>query len=90
MNHNHQSHADRRKRLLEHMTSQSGGGIAIVPTAPELPRNRDSMYPFRPDSYFYYLSGFSEPEAVVVLVSGRSPDEASKQILFCREKNPER
>ena len=61
-------------------------GVAVVRTAPERPRNRDSSYPFRFDSYFYYLSGFPEPEAVLVLVAGAK----AKSILFCREKSPER
>jgi len=63
-----------------------GRGIAIVPTAPERLRNRDSDYLYRFDSYFYYLTGFAEPEAVLVLVVG----EATRAILFCRDKNPER
>jgi len=49
-------------------------------------RNRDSYYPYRFDSYFWYLSGFPEPEAVIVLVGGAEP----RAILFCREKNEER
>ena len=61
-------------------------GIAIVPTAPERVRNRDAHYPFRFDSYFHYLTGFTEPEAVLVLVCGPEP----RSILFCREKNEER
>jgi Xaa-Pro aminopeptidase len=61
-------------------------GVAAVRTAPERPRNRDSSYPFRFDSYFYYLSGFPEPEAVLVLVAGAK----AKSMLFCREKSPER
>ncbi len=63
-----------------------GGGIAVIPTAPERPRNRDSHYPYRFDSYFHYLTGFVEPEAVLVLVAGSAP----RSILFCREKNLER
>jgi len=61
-------------------------GIAIVPTAPERVRNRDSEYLYRFDSYFYYLCGFPEPEAVLVLVAGAEP----QSVLFCREKNLER
>ena len=57
--------------------------MAVVPTAPERVRNRDSHYPYRFDSHFYYLTGFTEPEAVLVLAAGKS-------ILFCRERNPER
>jgi Xaa-Pro aminopeptidase len=66
-----------------------GSGVAVIPTAPERPRNRDSHYPYRFDSYFHYLTGFVEPEAVLVLVlvaGGSSP----RSILFCREKNLER
>ncbi|MBR0566412.1 Xaa-Pro aminopeptidase [Azoarcus sp. L1K30] len=75
----------RRERLLSRMNAV-GGGIAILPTAPERTRNRDAHYPYRHDSYFYYLSGFREPEAVLVLVAGATP----KQILFCRQKDEER
>ncbi|HSD40477.1 MAG TPA: aminopeptidase P N-terminal domain-containing protein [Burkholderiales bacterium] len=72
----------RRTALLEKM----GVGIAIMPTAPERIRNRDSDYLYRFDSYFYYLAGFPEPDAVIVLLAGAEP----KSILFCREKHPER
>ena len=87
MNHNHQIYRDRRAALLKQMREQTGGGLALVPTAVEVPRNRDSLYPFRHDSYFYYVSGFPEPEAVVALVAG---PEGDRQMLFCREKNAER
>jgi Xaa-Pro aminopeptidase len=63
-----------------------GKGVAIVPTAPERARNRDAHYPYRYDSYFYHLSGFTEPEAVLVIVAGDKP----RNLLFCREKNEER
>ena len=72
----------RRKRLLKHI----GDGVAIVPTAPEVIRNRDAHHLYRFDSYFWYLTGFPEPEAVVVLIGGKKP----KSILFCREKHEER
>ncbi|MBN8441312.1 MAG: Xaa-Pro aminopeptidase [Thauera sp.] len=75
----------RRERLLARMAA-AGGGVAILPTAPERARNRDTQYPYRHDSYFYYLTAFREPEAVVVLVAGEEP----KQILFCRQKDEER
>jgi len=61
-------------------------GIAVIPTAPERIRNRDTHYPYRYDSHFYYLTGFAEPEAVLVIVAGAQP----KSLLFCREKNAER
>ncbi len=75
-------HAARRARLLQQM----GGGVAIIPTAAEQPRNRDTHHPYRFDSYFWHLTGFAEPEAVLVLVAGATP----KSVLFCREKNEER
>jgi Xaa-Pro aminopeptidase len=87
MNPNRQLYQQRRTALLAHMHGKSGGGVALIPTAPEVARNRDSYFPYRHDSYFYYLSGFPEPEAVVALVAGNDGD---RQILFCREKNPER
>jgi Xaa-Pro aminopeptidase len=72
----------RRNKLLTAMSD----GIAIIPTSPEAVRNRDSHYPYRFDSYFYYLTGFKEPESIVVLVAGNNP----KSILFCRDKDMER
>jgi len=73
---------ERREKLAQQM----GAGVAVIPTAAERLRNRDSHYPFRHDSYFYYLSGFPEPEAVLVMVV----TDTVKTILFCREKNRER
>ena len=75
-------YADRRARLQKSMQC----GIAIIPTAPEVARNADTHYSYRHDSNFYYLTGFTEPEAVLVLIAGGEP----RSILFCREKNPER
>lgn len=72
----------RRQQLAARMQA----GIAVIPTAPEVTRNRDSHYPYRFDSYFYYLTGFKEPEAVLVLVAGAE----NKSILFCRDKDVER
>ncbi len=72
----------RRDRL----GAQLGDGIAIIATAPEATRNRDSHYPYRFDSYFYYLTGFTEPEAVVVIIGGASP----RSLLFCRDKDETR
>lgn len=72
-----------------YLSSQMHQGIAIIPTAPEQVRNRDAHFPYRFDSYFYYLTGFREPEAVLVIVAG-AKEGASKHILFCREKNAER
>ncbi|MEE8482943.1 MAG: Xaa-Pro aminopeptidase [Acidiferrobacterales bacterium] len=75
--------ANRRRDVMQHM----GGGVAIIPTAPVRTRNRDVDYVFRPDSDFFYLTNFPEPEAIVVLVPNRSHGE---YILFCRERNPEK
>ncbi len=78
---------DRRLRLMRAMQT----GIAIIPTAPEAIRNRDSHYPYRFDSYFYYLTGFKEPESVLVLLAGDvNKGLAPKSILFCRDKDMER
>lgn len=76
--------ARRRKQLMRMMGHDS---VAILPTALEKIRNRDAEYPFRPDSDFYYLTGFPEPEAVLVLVPGRKHGET---ILFVRDRDPER
>ncbi len=64
-----------------------GDGVAVMPTAPVSRRNNDVDYPFRPDSDFQYLSGFPEPESVLVLVPGRTQGE---YILFCRERDAEK
>lgn len=81
-----QPYSSRRLRLADLMRAR-GGGVAVLATAPEVVRNRDSHYPYRSDSYFHYLSGFPEPEAVVVIVA-RGSD--TRCILFCREKHEER
>ena len=75
--------AKRRRRLMDMMGE---GSIAIVPAAPVRPRNRDVDFPYRPDSNFYYLTGFGEPEAVAVLAPGR---EQGEFVMFCRERDPE-
>jgi Xaa-Pro aminopeptidase len=78
--------AARRARLCAQMQP---GAVAILPTAPEAVRNSDSEYPYRHDSYFYYLTGFTEPDSVVVLVAACAARPA-QAILFCRQKNLER
>jgi Xaa-Pro aminopeptidase len=79
----------RRRLLLAERMRMAGGGVALIPTAPEQARNRDAHFPYRADSYFQYLTGFTEPEAVLMLVAGKDGGE-SRSILFCREKNAER
>ncbi|WP_256077899.1 Xaa-Pro aminopeptidase [Massilia sp. YIM B04103] len=78
--------AERRARLMAQMEA---GSVAVLLTAPEVARNGDSDYPYRHDSHFYYLSGFTEPEAALVLVAARG-ETAARAILFCREKDVER
>ncbi len=76
--------ARRRKHLMELIGSS---GIAVLAAAPERVRSRDTLFIYRQDSDFFYLTGFREPEAVAVLVPGRPQGEF---LLFCRERNPER
>ena len=74
--------ANRRSALLEMLEPEA---IVILPSSPEQPRNGDVLYPYRQDSDFYYLTGFPEPSAVVVLVPGRAQGE---YLVFCRESDP--
>ena len=71
----------RRRQLMQQMGE---GAVAILPAAPLRMRNRDAEYPYRPDSDFYYLTGFPEPDAVAVLAPGRRNGE---YVLFCRERD---
>jgi Xaa-Pro aminopeptidase len=75
----------RRRRQLMRMAGEDA--ILILPAAPQRVRSHDTHYPYRQDSDFWYLCGFPEPEAVLVLVPGRRHGEA---LLFCRERDPER
>ncbi len=76
-----------RRRRRQLMRIMGKGSIAILPAAPRCVRNNDVHYPYRPDSDFYYLTGFPEPDAVAVLIPGRKQGE---YILFCRERDPDR
>jgi Xaa-Pro aminopeptidase len=76
--------ARRRRELMRLMEPDS---IAIVPSARLLMRNRDSAFAFRQDSDFHYLSGFAEPESVLVLAPGRQHGEF---VMFCRERDAQR
>lgn len=78
-----QTEFKRRRNQLMKMVGK--GNIAIVSSAAEQTRNRDVDYPFRQDSDFLYLTGFNEPDAVLVLIPGRRHGE---YVLFCREKDP--
>jgi Xaa-Pro aminopeptidase len=74
-------YAKRRAQLAAQL---GDGGVAIIPTAPERARNRDSDFPYRHDSYFFYLTGFTEPNAWLVL------DATGRSTLFCQPKDLER
>ena len=59
--------------------------IAVIPSAPSRTRSRDTEYRYRQDSDFLYLSGFEEPESLLVLIPGRPSGE---YIVFCRDRDP--
>lgn len=77
-------YAKRRKELIQKV---DGNDIVILPAAKEILRNNDSVYPFRQDSDFYYLTGFEEPDAVLVLIPKRKEGE---YILFNRVRDRDR
>ncbi len=81
INMNKQEYARRRKHLMQIMGEDA---VAILPAARVYIRNRDAEFQYRQDSDFHYLTGFDEPEAVIVLVPGR---EHGEYILFCREND---
>jgi Xaa-Pro aminopeptidase len=81
---NSREYSRRRRHLMDLM---GVGGIAVLPAAPERVRSRDTLYGYRPDSDFYYLTGFEEPDAVAALIPGRPQGEF---ILFCRERDAHR
>ena len=74
-------YAQRRARMAAQLGTN---GIALIPTAPERPRNRDSDFLYRHDSYFHYLTGFTEPNAFLVVTS------EGESTLFCQPKDLER
>ena len=81
----------RRNALAKKMFAKTGGGIAVISTAPELARNRDSEFPYRHDSDFFYLTGFEEPGATLVLKVGKNGTSLDLEShLFCRPKDLER
>lgn len=77
-------YAKRRKSLMKQI---GASGIIILPAAPEVARNADAVYAYRQNSDFYYLTGFNEPEAVVVLAPNRKEGE---YILFNRVRDRDR
>lgn len=75
-------HAERRGALAREI---GDFGIAVIAATPERNRNNDVDYPYRPNSDFRYLTGFTEPCAIAVLAPGRDDGE---YVLFCRERDP--
>jgi Xaa-Pro aminopeptidase len=80
-------YTQRRNRVAKSILEKSGGGILIIDTAAEKYRNRDSDFPYRHDSDFYYLTGFNEPGATLVMIVNSNKTET---ILFCRPKDLDR
>jgi Xaa-Pro aminopeptidase len=82
---------ERRNALAKLIQAKSGSGIAVISTAPEVARNRDSEFPYRHDSDFFYLTGFEEPGATLVMeIKGSGKNYDLQSHLFCRPKDPER
>lgn len=75
----------RRRQQLMSMVGE--GALVILRAAPERVRNSDVLYPYRQDSDFLYLSGFREPDAMLVLLPG---EKGGESILFCRERDPDK
>jgi Xaa-Pro aminopeptidase len=75
-------YAARRKDLMSMMADNS---IAVIAAAPEKVRSKDTLYPYKQSTNFSYLSGFSEPCAVMLLIPNRQQGEC---VLFCRDKDP--
>ena len=73
--------AERRARLLASLVP---GSVAVLATAPEVARNSDCDYLYRYDSSFYYLTGFTEPHATLVITA------EGEVTLFCQPKDLER
>jgi Xaa-Pro aminopeptidase len=72
----------RRRKVIETIGPDA---VLILVAAPEYLRNGDAHYFYRQNSDFYYLTGFKEPEAVLVLIPQRAEGEF---ILFNRKRNP--
>jgi Xaa-Pro aminopeptidase len=75
-------YAARRKDLMSMMADNS---IAVIAAAPEKVRSKDTLYPYKQSTNFSYLSGFSEPCSVMLLIPNRQQGEC---VLFCRDKDP--
>jgi Xaa-Pro aminopeptidase len=83
--HHADTFARRRDAFLDAMAAASPGSVAILPAAPVHVRNNDVDHDYRQDSDFYYLTGFDEPESVLVLDA-----RTRKVTLFVRPRDRER
>jgi len=77
---------ENRARLQARLAE--AGAAALVPTARARLRNADTEYPFRPDSDFWYLTGFGEPEGTLVLLPPGAARPRGESVLFLRERVP--
>ncbi len=77
------TNAEYRARQHQLLAQMKHNSVALIPAAKEITRSRDTEFPFRQDSDFFYLTGFNEPDAMLVLVKG----EEQKSILYCRAKD---
>ena len=88
---NNKIYQERRNALAKKIHAKTGSGVAVISTAAEVARNRDSEFPYRHDSDFFYLTGFEEPGATLVMVvKANVKDYEVQSHLFCRPKDPER
>ncbi|WP_280552623.1 Xaa-Pro aminopeptidase [Halomonas sp. 25-S5] len=78
----HDEYRARRRALMDRLPADSA---VLLPGAALVTRSRDSEFPFRQDSDFHYLTGFPEPEALLLLLPGR---EAGESVLFCQDRDP--
>jgi len=75
-----------QSRRLNVMANMPVGSVALFPAAKEVTRSNDTEYAFCQNKNFYYLSGFNEPDALLVLI--KDSESKLKSILFCRAKDP--
>ena len=75
---------EHRSRFMARLRQE--GAVAVIPTNAPKTRNNDCEFRFRPDSDFWYLTGFAEAGALLVLLPGRAPDEEDRSVLFMRAK----
>ena len=79
-----QKEYQRRRRQLMRMAGE--GSIIILLAAPAKIRNNDAYYPYRQDSDFLYLTGFREPDAMLVMIP---ESKGGQSLLFSRQRRPE-